>query len=79
VIEQEGFELTSFTVVTPAGCALDKEADEVVDRILKELGPLGVKEVGHYAEYFVEVERIFDMSLPTQYYSVVEGLRKILK
>jgi len=82
VIEQDGFEISSFVLSTPDNCSLGlsfEENDEVIDRILDELGPLGVSEIGHYSEFFVKVDRDFSMTMDKQYYLVVEGLKRILK
>jgi len=80
--EQEGFEITSFTVVTPPNCALGldfEESDATIDRILDELRQYGVKEICHYAEFLITVDRDYDMTMQAQYALVVDGLKRILK
>jgi len=82
MIEQDGYEVASFTVSTPSDCALNRtheEIDEVIDCILNELGALGVSDICHYAEFIVTVDRDFSMTMDKQYYLVVEGLKRILK
>ena len=81
MIEQEDFEVVSFTVGTPENCSLELCLEENVimtDRILCELGSLGVKEVGHYAEFFVTAERDYTMKFEEQYYLIVEKLKELL-
>jgi len=81
MIEQEDFEVVSFTVTTPENSSLElclEDNEIVVDRILCELGSLGVKEVGHYGEFFVTVERDYTMKFEEQYYLVVEKLKELL-
>ena len=77
MIEQDGFEISSFIVSTPSECALNYAYDDE-EKILDELGHLGVSEVGHYHEFFVTVDRDYSIPLKEQYYQVVEGLKKIL-
>ena len=82
MIEQDGFEISSFIVSTPGNCSYNlsyEENCEVVECIFNELGSLGVSDVGHYAEFFVTVDRDYSMSMAEQYYLVVEGLKRILK
>jgi len=80
--EVDGYEIRSFVISTPDGCVINRTSeqnDEDIECILKELAPLGVTEVGYYADYFITVDRLFDMTLAKQYQLVVEGLKRILK
>ena len=82
MIEQDGFEISSFIVATPGNCSLNftfEEHEEVEACIFNELGALGVTEIGHYSEFFVKVDRDYSMTMEKQYYLVVEGLKRILK
>ena len=81
MIEQDDYEITAFVVTTPdrSSSSLSyEEKEEVIDRIFKELGTLGVTEVGHYCSLVVTVDRNYDMTLEEQYCLVVQGLEKIL-
>ena len=82
MIEQDGFEISSFIVATPGNCSSDlsyEDNEEAMACIFNELGALGVTEIGHYSEFFVKVDRDYSMTMEKQYYLVVEGLKRILK
>ena len=80
MIEQDGFEVDSFTVSTPPDClkSYTTESDIVRERFLDKLYSLGVIEVSYYSEFNVTVKRNSEMTFDEQYQLVVEGLKKIL-